>query len=484
MLLHDAMGYKILPLFLLNLCLLISPVIVGIVFYNINSLPLLIWSLIPVVEYVLGFIYSKKGHLQSLRADCKKDKIKMPSDNVLILLYLLFGVFMASLNIVIMSVTTQPSILLGAFIKTTNITKYVFLMMYMVIYWISISMVIANNLFIFALTFRKHILDLKMLQSEIETRLIWHMKKDSMNYLMIRITNIRYVLNNSIDCLESFYTTSTIIGAIAIGPMINFNIWEPYCLYYLSFYVIIQIIFMYFIYRISSLKSDITHLVRSPNIMSRYLNLINNTKNNQPRHVHFNDESFLGSGRSPAATPLAYHDSQINQVVVESPRLRSALRNGLPRIVAHRSSDDTHESSERARYFPSDTSSIPLRTGIQYAHGDNLPGLYNQGNGSYNAGLYNSIEANTSNIEKLERYCPDTFPSFKSQKELEKDQITVMEYKTLASIDWIILHQILSESWADFSLLGISFGDTSVIQKGIGMTSAIIIASSYITTAF
>ena len=60
----------------------------------------------------------------------------------------------------------------------------------------------------------------------------------------------------------------------------------------------------------------------------------------------------------------------------------------------------------------------------------------------------------------------------------------MMEYKTLASIDWIILHQILSESWADFSLLGISFGDTSVIQKGIGLTSAIVVASSYIGSMF
>lgn len=479
MLLHDAMGYKILPLFLLNLCLLISPIIVGCIFYNINSLPLLIWSSIPVVEYILGYVYSKKNHLQSLRADCKKDNIKIPSDNVLILSYLLFGVFMATLNIVIMSVTTQPSILLDAFKKTTNTAKYVFLMMYMVIYWISMSMVLANNLFIFVMTFRKHIIDLEMLHSEIETRLIWHMKKDSMNYLMIRITNIRYVLNNSIDCLESFYTTSTIIGAIAIGPMINFNIWEPYCLYYLSFYAIIQVIFMYFIYRISSLKGDITHLVRSPNIMSRYLNLINNTKNNQQRHVHFNDYSFANQDLqgSSVATPLANRDLQ----TPESPRLRSALRNGSPRIVARRSSDDTHENSERVRYYPSDTSSIPLQTGIRYVHGDNLPTLFGS---ESSPGLYSSMEANASNIEKLERYCPDTFPSFKSQKELEKDQITVMEYKMLASIDWIILHQILSESWADFSLLGISFGDTSVIQKGIGMTSAIIIASSYITTAF
>ena len=434
-------------------------------------------------------MYSRSGHFESLRTDCKKDGIFMPSDNVLLTIYAVVGICLSTINLIIMSTTKNPSIFLGAFgIDSYTITGkglggYVILMIYMILYWVSMSMVIANNLIIFSLAFRKHIKDLEILENEIEKRLVWDMKKDTMNDFMARITTIRYVLNKSINELESFYTTPTIIGAVAIGPMINFGIWEPYCLYYLAVYIFIQMVFMYFIYRISSLKGNIIQLIRSPNIMCRYLNLINNTKNSQVRRVRFDNVPSVITSNRPALSSVRAAGSPRSGMRRMSPPVHPLMdaespRMHSPRVLRNGSNLNDSTTPSTPSDCPSNASSIPLTTGLQFESYNGLPTLYGPGAWNY------SLEAVNSNTEKLERYCPDSFHSAKSPKEIEKEQISMMEYKTLASIDWIILHQILSESWADFSLLGISFGDTSVIQKGIGLTSAIVVASSYVGSMF
>lgn len=58
--------------------------------------------------------------------------------------------------------------------------------------------------------------------------------------------------------------------------------------------------------------------------------------------------------------------------------------------------------------------------------------------------------------------------------------INQKDNKVIAGVDWLILQKILSERWAEFSLLGIEFGNAGVIKKGMGMTSLIVLGSSYL----
>lgn len=371
----------LLPIFWLGW--LLFPSILGLVDYiqylDVRVLSVMIWSLMAPVEYILGIQYYRSGHLKSIWEDCRRIEMKLPGGGWLVICYVCVGVVMVGVSAILWSVFGM-SRLFSIIRGRVGFEGSVVLIGG---YWLMSGLVISSNLVSFCLTFRKHLRDMRELKRDMEDRMIWHLDQSSMNELSRRVTNLRYVVNDSISHLENFYTTSTMIGAVAIGPMIEFKVWDAYSLYYLVLYLICQGIFMWIIYQISSLRGNLTQLIRSPSIMSRYLTRIR-----------------------------SHHNVQVLQE--------------------------------------------------QMHHGVSLEELSQM---------------------RIAAYCPLRYGDVASSQTGAVDaEMISLEYKMLAGLDWMILYQLLSESWAEFSLVGISFGDTSVIQKGMGITGLIVMVSTYLNT--
>jgi hypothetical protein len=58
--------------------------------------------------------------------------------------------------------------------------------------------------------------------------------------------------------------------------------------------------------------------------------------------------------------------------------------------------------------------------------------------------------------------------------------ILCIEQENATSIDWMILEKLTSYKWMDFSILGISTQDGSLIKKVITFSSLIYFISSYV----
>lgn len=359
--------------------LLVSPIFLGIVKTistwssldtpDPTTISLIIFTAIPFIQYCLGFRYFRQSHFTNVLTDCRREGVSLPRK---FLIWTLIGIVVTSIltiKIVLWN-SVQPPTMYNWFIERSSKTG---ILLYVGIYstyaWTAVSL----NITTFFLVFYKHIYDLKALYGYTTDSLIWKMDQTTINDLTRKIIGIRYIIRSSIDRLESFYTFATILGAIAIGPIIQFYVIDPHLIMFVIIYLIMQVMFLSMIYQITYYREEIHKVIKSPVIMSRYLT--------QVRSLSNIDSEEMQNLRLRAFNPIKYGD------------------------------------------------------------------LHGMETGS-----------------KLH------------------EQILTLEYKMSFGLDWIILHNYLQESWANFSLMGISFGDTSVIKKGIGLTSIIIIISTYINS--
>ena len=229
------------------------------------------------------------------------------------------------------------------------------------------------------------------------------MDQTSFTALTRQMISLRYVINQSVDALEGFYTITTVLGSIAIGPIIELKTIDPYLAYHVVKFIALQVLFMYFLYNIPKSREDLLKIIKSPTVMFKYLTNIKSMQNIQ------------------------------------------ALREYKNNVVAEPEENPVQKSQRISKI---NSCRIAAYSPVTYGHGLDL-----------------DQPAPDDNLD-LE----------KSDAELE---LLTLSYKNNAAIDWMILHQVLSEKWASFNLLGVSFDNTDVIKKGFGVISVIILASTY-----
>ena len=217
----------------------------------------------------------------------------------------------------------------------------------------------------------------------VENESVWKFDQMSLTNLTRQIVAIRFIISQSVNRLESFYTFTTVLGALSIGPMMEYRIIDAPMILRLVVFLILQCIFIYFIYSISKSRDDIRKVIKSPSVMFKYLTKIK-----------------------------SMHNVQV-------------LRNELAKT------DNSDEISKLNKFKISAYSPVTF---------DRITDL----------------EASTAEVELL-----------------------TLGYKNNAELDWIILDMVLSDEWTNFNLLGMSFNDTNVIKKSIGITSLIILGSTY-----
>lgn len=357
------------------------PLILSLIQFFMESRQIILSSIffymIIPVQFGLAVRYHNRSHFESILRDCRLSRIKIPTQ-IRLLIGIISGLVVCLILLgIIWGVTDSvPHGFEWLIVKLGNDLKNLGYLL-MVGNWILAWSTLLSNLAIFMLVFSKHVKDIRGLKDNLETSVIWNLDQSSFTQITRQIIDLRFVISQSIDNLESFYTLTTILGAIALGPIIDLKQINPYLIFNVIVYLLVQVFFIYYIFIISKNREDILKIVKSPTVMFKCLTNIKKMQNIQSCREQ--------------------QDRSIN----------------LSKITAY-------------------SSSANLRREID-------------------------LENPSSEMEDL----------------------VTLGYKNNAGIDWIILQTVLAEKWASFNLLGVSFDDSEVIKKGIGMTSLIVMVSTY-----
>ena len=104
------------------------------------------------------------------------------------------------------------------------------------------------------------------------------MNQTKMNETTQDIVTVRTIIVESVKKLGGFYTSMTILGALAIGPIISFKAIDPFLIFYISMYVFCYSIFTYFMYKLDKKRGEILEEVMSPIIMNKFLTNLKGVK--------------------------------------------------------------------------------------------------------------------------------------------------------------------------------------------------------------
>ena len=132
---------------------------------------------------------------------------------------------------------------------------------------------ILTNVFIFLMVFLKHTLDLKKQVNRLMKKYSW--SKDTqhteVSTLCYEIMWIRNELENSIEELEPLFVSNTLLGAISLGFIIEYNEITIYQIIALIYWFVSQIIYFIIIYYINNYKNNLMRVIKKPKFVIHYI---------------------------------------------------------------------------------------------------------------------------------------------------------------------------------------------------------------------
>lgn len=268
-------------IFMIMLSPLILSIIRLIIFQEKLTISFLFYYLIGPVQYILGYRYIKTKHILSVLSDCKLNQYSLSPINKLITIIFTVATLGILTNIIILLATGDRPIEFEMILNKSQDNPHLSRLIYIwfITNWIVSSYILSLNISCFSFVFYKHLQDIGDLQEGLESEVIWKMDQTSFTNLSRKIVGLRYIIAQSVDKLESFFTTTTILGAISIGSVIEFKEVNAYLIYYFIVYFISQSVFLYFIYYISKNREDILKIIKSPSVIFKYLTNVKSAHN-------------------------------------------------------------------------------------------------------------------------------------------------------------------------------------------------------------
>lgn len=304
----------------LMMLVMLSPLSLSITNYIIDRenihIPFMIFYLFGPVHYMLGLLYSKTRHLEGVLIDCKHMNYSLKPVNRLILLTFIVATLGILTNVLILVFSGHPlefSLLLG---DSRPLNRLVYTWFF--INWIFSSYAISVNTSIFSFVFYKHLQDLKELESDLTKQMIWKMDQTSFTEITRRIIGIKYVIKGSVTKLSSFFTSTTTIGAIGLGSVVQFKTLNPYLIYYIVLYFICLFVFFYFIYQISNTREEVLSIINSPSVMFKYLTNVKSMHNVEVLRRELNELKKIDPDRVCTLNKFkiaAYSPTTLDQII-------------------------------------------------------------------------------------------------------------------------------------------------------------------------
>lgn len=416
--------------------IILYPLLVSLVSFIHTRDPIIIsqflFYLIIPVQYLLAIKYYSTNHLATILRDCYQHDYYIPKDLWLVVIILVGSI----------SMTILTTWILGSGVELISYT-FLFgsdwgsgrLLLVILPFFLSWT-VLLSNMVVFCFVFFVHLRQLRDLLEYVTGKMIWNFDQTTLTELTRQIVGIRFVISQSVSNLENFYTFTTTLGALAIGPMLEFKKYDAYAILHVVLFFVLQCFFLYFIYFISKVRGDILKVVKSPSVMYKYLNNIRKT--NSVEKLRNDHIACMNSGHHAGAIPYIF-------------------RNSFRTFQSNAGFNYDNENDSTVELTEDDRNRSKI---MAYTRNENT-------------------DHAIIDIDELENN--ELISPRKKNKDFEDEMLTLM-YKNNAELDWIVLEIVLSEKWTGFNLLGMNFNNSSAIKQCVGITSLIILASTYLNS--
>lgn len=251
-----------------------TPCILSIIHYslhkNVLSVSYVCFNLIIPVQYVLGVRYIRTNHIDTVLADCQRSGFVVMNNFILFVFIVSISIITAVCFIVIWATTELPvfyEVLISDKSETNEVGWVVALM---VINSIFAAIPLATNLVLFWMVFRKHVYDINQSLETIQKN-SWGMTQIMLNNITEDIVSLRTIIADSVDKTQGFYTSTTVLGAVALGPILDSKSIDAFLIFYTVIYILTYAMCLYFIRALAMKREAILSEIMSPVVMYKFL---------------------------------------------------------------------------------------------------------------------------------------------------------------------------------------------------------------------
>tara|TARA_Y100000389_G_C17458976_1_gene520241 strand:+ start:2089 stop:3504 length:1416 start_codon:yes stop_codon:yes gene_type:complete len=429
--------------------LIISSFPLYLIYYSIYNhtneiLSTIFIMLIPPINYIVLLNYFKRTYFFKIYTDIiyNDDYTKYKLDKIIFYISLTLTLSTMILSC-IFKILGYKSLILDN--NISNIGFRISLILYSIIYNFYSRFIFFFNTIIFFVVFYKHYIDISKQIEDIKLIKSWSNDKykSAISVISYNLLFIRNEIKKSIDLLEYIYISSTLLGCIAIGVILENNIMNIFLVGSIIIWSFIQIIFLYIMTLITNKREELLEFINKPRFCCHYLmktigsstdiiSLIDNDRRRDYFTQFISDSiktQYNGTSSSKTSPNIELKTIKIDE-------------NNRENIMNNKKEEkELQEQEEIIRIRTTGSSE-----GSGYIIEDKRQPISSQ--------MYNIKQLKTTGIENS------------------------------SSIDWIILNKILSDNWATFQFMGIQFDNSDSIKKVIGMVGLTIYGFKYLLTNF
>lgn len=252
--------------------------IIYVVKTNFTYIPpsIIFKSVIPI-QYILSLLYFSRTHFDSFYLNDANSKLIICIPKVI---YVIIGI------LIISSVSTIISLILkiygiGIFTQLDSldyqnqiVSIKILILLFDICYWFYGRSIILINLASFTIVFCKHVKIIEGILEILDNKVYNRCDMKQLSFICKQVTRMRHELHISIKYLENMFSTSTIIGAISMGYIIEtrgkYGISEI-SITSIIIFIVSQVVFFYIVYRVSNQKDELHKLINSPRIVKQFL---------------------------------------------------------------------------------------------------------------------------------------------------------------------------------------------------------------------
>ena len=132
-------------------------------------------------------------------------------------------------------------------------------------------LVLVINTHVFFFSFLQQLRKLQDLEKKLKVREWKENKKSSVAILCYEIVDIRYTISRLISKTEYMYISTTVLGGISVGLILEFNIWDYQNIASFIIFILMQIIFLTVIYYIGNSRVEINKIIHRRSFASKYI---------------------------------------------------------------------------------------------------------------------------------------------------------------------------------------------------------------------
>lgn len=352
--------------------------------------------------------------------------------------------------------------------------------------------VLVINSHVFFFSFLQQLQKLKSLENNLRSKDWKKNNKTSVANLCYDIIDSRYTIKRLIEKTEGMYISTTIIGGISVGLVLEMGLWNYYTVTSLVIYFIMQSIFLSVIYFIGNSRNEINEIVHTKSFARKYILRKNDfcrtclnvekiyiQKKNEENTIHKHKK--LHSIRIEKKNELDLFNTYNKKTKSIKQSLKFVKKslgenkstdiknNKLVRnpLSLKKSLDDNKINNDKKFLYENnlitDNKEIPININ------DTSSDFYTP----KNVRSFEYSRDNVIDLLKRKETSITTSGNFLTNNDYIRC-IYEWSINTGSSIDWIILTNLLNQDWASFGMFGVEFSNGKALRNAILVTSSLI----------